>query len=312
MTTAVACALYNGGRYLHSQLESLLRQTRQPEKVVFFDDDSFDDTLVVLREFIDKHSLHENWLIFENEENVGYVQNFYRAIAHCDADLVFLCDQDDVWADDKIEKMAEVMEKRGEVLLLSCGYGMIDADDREIRSGISSKRSDSFAVTPVTVTDIARASRWPGMTMCLRKTFFDEIRERIADSRAIHDQALGLLAADQNGFFAFDYTGAFHRRHANNAAREEHRLFKQFSSKKKLRDLNDAIFYWTAFSSPDFGLGEKSLAIAKKRLGLMLDRREALEERSLSKIFSLYFKKGKGLLRLPSFLCDVVIVLFHT
>ncbi|QJW84093.1 glycosyltransferase [Ramlibacter terrae] len=41
-----------------------------------------------------------------NDRNLGCGQNFSKALSMCTGDLVFLSDQDDVWFDDKIEKMA--------------------------------------------------------------------------------------------------------------------------------------------------------------------------------------------------------------
>ena len=104
MTTAVAVALYNGARFLETQLDSLRLQSRTPDRVVLCDDGSTDGTADLVESYIAKYDLGETWKLCRNPENLGYIRNFYHAISLCDADLVFLSDQDDVWKLDKIAK----------------------------------------------------------------------------------------------------------------------------------------------------------------------------------------------------------------
>ena len=76
MTTSIAVALYNGARFIEQQLDSFRSQTKQPEKVIFCDDGSKDNTVEIVREYIKKHSLEESWFLYENEVNLGYIKNF--------------------------------------------------------------------------------------------------------------------------------------------------------------------------------------------------------------------------------------------
>ncbi len=39
---------------------------------------------------------------FYNQENLGYMKNFQRAISYCSGDYLVFCDQDDIWLPDKI------------------------------------------------------------------------------------------------------------------------------------------------------------------------------------------------------------------
>ncbi len=52
MNISIALATYNGERWLREQLDSLARQTLLPCELVISDDQSSDDTLVVIREFV--------------------------------------------------------------------------------------------------------------------------------------------------------------------------------------------------------------------------------------------------------------------
>ncbi len=41
------------------------------------------------------------------------VKNFENAIAHCDGDIIFLSDQDDIWKEGKVEKVIKAFRRSG-------------------------------------------------------------------------------------------------------------------------------------------------------------------------------------------------------
>ena len=102
---SVALATYNGERYLGEQLESILRQTRLPDELVIFDDASTDSTPAIVQEFAKAAPFPVRFQI--NAERLGSTRNFEAAIRACSGDIIFLCDQDDVWYPDKIARMEE-------------------------------------------------------------------------------------------------------------------------------------------------------------------------------------------------------------
>jgi glycosyltransferase involved in cell wall biosynthesis len=66
--------------------------------------------------------------IFRNDINLGYAQNFGRALERCAGDLVFLSDQDDVWFENKIAIMESYALKNPDVLLIMCDALLTDAE----------------------------------------------------------------------------------------------------------------------------------------------------------------------------------------
>src|SRR5690606_41217773 len=63
-----------------------------------------------------------------NPANLGYVRNFERALQRARGDLVFLCDQDDVWHPEKIARMAARFLAEPELGLLHTDARLVDAD----------------------------------------------------------------------------------------------------------------------------------------------------------------------------------------
>ena len=105
---SVALATYNGGRFLHEQLQSLSQQSLSPHELVVSDDKSDDDTLSIVRSFAEKAPFPV--VVIEGEGRLGYRLNFRRAANRCSGELIAFCDQDDIWKDNKLRIMARCFD----------------------------------------------------------------------------------------------------------------------------------------------------------------------------------------------------------
>lgn len=103
MKISIAMATYNGAKYIREQLDSFESQTRQPDELVVCDDGSTDSTVSVIEAFAKIASF--NVRLYQNTKNLGYTQNFGKAMELCTGDLIFLSDQDDVWFEQKIQRV---------------------------------------------------------------------------------------------------------------------------------------------------------------------------------------------------------------
>lgn len=101
MRISIALATYNGERFLAEQLDSFRQQTIQPDELVVCDDCSTDGTIRIIEEF--SRTAGFDVRVFRNETNLGHVRNFERALSLCGGDSIFLSDQDDTWAANKVE-----------------------------------------------------------------------------------------------------------------------------------------------------------------------------------------------------------------
>lgn len=311
MTTAVAITLFNGEKFLYKQLESIRLQTTPPDQVVLCDDGSIDDTITIVNEYIEQHKLQEKWTLVENDGNLGYARNFYKAMSLCNADLIFLADQDDIWKDDKIEKMCCVMVEHPEVALLSCKFEIMDVNDKIMHGLLAPPHKETFALSRITTTDLLRGFYWPGMLMCIRSSFFEQLLPHIGDLPIAHDRVLSHCAADKGLFYEYDYIGAYHRRHDNNTAEEEHRVSKLLNLQRKLHDVVVAEKMYQDMLNAGLPLGRESIELIKLRLCLLQKREEALKEKSIAKILKLYCKDDSGkMLRKVSLICDIWLICF--
>tara|TARA_B110000503_G_scaffold38603_1_gene63397 strand:- start:3472 stop:4443 length:972 start_codon:yes stop_codon:yes gene_type:complete len=124
LRVSIALATYNGAAYLSAQLQSFVEQERMPDELVVSDDCSTDDTVDLLREFSKSAPFEVKILL--NNNRLGYVGNFNRALGSTSGDMVFLSDQDDVWLSQKIHKVIEFSRDKKEVLLFMNDAEIVD------------------------------------------------------------------------------------------------------------------------------------------------------------------------------------------
>jgi len=106
---SVAMATYNGEKFLKDQMDSLLAQTYRHFEVVISDDGSTDRT----QEIIKGYQTRDARVRFSvNLKPEGYIRNFERALSLCRGEIIFLCDQDDVWHTDKIKRHMQVYQEQ--------------------------------------------------------------------------------------------------------------------------------------------------------------------------------------------------------
>lgn len=127
---SVAMCTYNGERFLTEQLTSILEQTIPPDEIVICDDGSVDHTVDRARALL----AHWNgsWRLIENKDNLGFLKNFEKAICLCRGDIIFLSDQDDVWAPKKIEKMMALFQNQPGTALAFHDAELVDSQLRTL------------------------------------------------------------------------------------------------------------------------------------------------------------------------------------
>ena len=226
MTISVVLTTYNGEQYILEQLNSLLHQTRQPDEVLIRDDGSTDNTVRICQKFIDQNSLGTTWSVSVNERNLGWAENFLNGFDLAKGELIFPCDQDDIWLDDKISLMADVMEKDDGIGLLTCGY------IRQIEDENSCKRENktfSKTITKLPFDSKMLFVDYPGCVYCFTKWFYEQIKEYRFEGYP-HDALLFRMGRLTEKAYYYDFPGIVWRRHLHNATGKPVRENKKMQS----------------------------------------------------------------------------------
>ncbi len=104
----IVLATYNGAKFIEEQLNSILNNSYKEFTIEVCDDGSTDETLELVSKYVKKY---ENITLHRNEKNLGYVMNFMEGIRRSKSPYIMLCDQDDIWHADKIQKTYERMKQ---------------------------------------------------------------------------------------------------------------------------------------------------------------------------------------------------------
>ena len=171
---AVLMATYNGGQYIRQQLDSLFSQTRQNFRLVIHDDGSTDDTIQVLNEYKGKYP--DRVEILPGQPTGGAKTNFIYLLKEVEADYYLLCDQDDVWLQDKIEKSMDALLEMEQANNQKSDTPTIVFTDMYVVSHDLTKIDDSFIgyigrdINNVCYTQILIDNPAAGTTMCFNRT----------------------------------------------------------------------------------------------------------------------------------------------
>jgi glycosyltransferase involved in cell wall biosynthesis len=98
-TVSICMATFNGAKFIRKLLESVIIQLNEGDEIVISDDGSNDETLAIISSFMDTRIK-----VYRNDLKSGPVNNFENAIRKATGDIIFLCDQDDVWNSEKVQK----------------------------------------------------------------------------------------------------------------------------------------------------------------------------------------------------------------
>lgn len=89
------------------------------DEVLIWDDCSTDSTVKIIEKFISENKLGETWHLKINKENLGWRKNFFNLLNAATKEIVFTCDQDDIWDVSKIEVMCNAFVNTDVKVLVS-------------------------------------------------------------------------------------------------------------------------------------------------------------------------------------------------
>lgn len=129
----ILLATYNGAKYLPEQLASLEAQTHADWRLIVRDDGSGDGSLGLVRDWAAETG-RDLIVLEDSDTRLGPAQSFGRLLARSDAPYFAFCDQDDVWRENKIERLLEEIRSMeadfgaNAPLLVHCDLAIVDAN----------------------------------------------------------------------------------------------------------------------------------------------------------------------------------------
>lgn len=212
---SVCMATYNGEKFIRKQVDSILKQLSVDDELIISDDGSSDGTIKILESYHDdriKIVHHEkkdksDCKILNNFHKTA--QNFENALKAASGDYIFLSDQDDIWAEDKVTKFVDLLKKN---IFVISNFSVIDSHGNIIKKV-------EYEIPPVTDLFISNFIHQRFMNCCsaFRKEllpFILPFPKRIKCS----DSYIGLIASLRGKISYIHEPLIFYRRHGSNVS----------------------------------------------------------------------------------------------
>lgn len=203
---SVALAAYKGEKYIMEQVSSILKQLDENDELIISDDCPYTETYGVLSDLIQK----DKRIVYAEGPKKGVIKNFEHAIALAKGDYIFLADQDDVWCDNKVERVMKAFDSGADIVLHNAAI----TDGRLCPNGTYAFQTNHTATG--TVKNIIKNS-YQGCCMA----FNARLREHILpfpEKLPMHDQWIGLVGEKFGRVELIEEPLILYRRHGENVS----------------------------------------------------------------------------------------------
>jgi glycosyltransferase involved in cell wall biosynthesis len=203
---SVCMTTYNGAKYIHDQVSSILKQIREGDELIVCDDRSSDATVDILSSFKD-----DRIKIIVNNENLGFSRNFSKCISLAQGDIIFLSDHDDIWLPDKVEKYLKIFEEKIDVVSIMSNMEIIDENGLITNSRFLNLKSGYSNRVWRVIKNFVKSTYY-GCSLAFRK----ELVSRILPLPFHFDTWTGLISDIYGKCYHMDEITMQYRRHSNN------------------------------------------------------------------------------------------------
>jgi len=233
LTCGIAMCTCNGMPYLPQQLDSLLQQDRLPDQIAIHDDASDDGSWEYLQQWAARQSIDVK--LVRNEPRLGVVRNFEAAVQSLQTDLIFLCDQDDVWLPFKISLLSQQFEQDPALTLLHSDARLVDAQGVDMQASLFqslglSEEERGWVAQGRALDVLCRRNIVTGAAAVFRRDLLSLALPFSPDW--VHDEWLAILAAAKGKMRSEPSSTVQYREHGRNAIGMEApglaRLVKRF------------------------------------------------------------------------------------
>jgi glycosyltransferase involved in cell wall biosynthesis len=213
---SIAMSTYNGEKYIHEQLDSLVNQSYSNIEIVIVDDHSTDQTVPIIKSYQNKYPFIK---LFCKECNSGVNKTFEQAIAECKGEFIAPCDQDDIWFPEKITVLMNEISDEDAVYSNSF---LIDENGESLQKDFNSiiKLRSYYTGAPFLNSNCV-----PGHTLLIKATFAKKTLP--FPEHVIFDWWLSFCAASNNGIKYVDKCLVKYRQHDSNTVGLGKRLKKK-------------------------------------------------------------------------------------
>ncbi len=193
----ILLATYNGERFLHGQLDSIVNQEYKFWELLIHDDGSTDDTIKILKDY-EKNYPKKIRLLIDQKIFSSASKNFFHLIEQRskEANLYCLCDQDDIWHKTKLRIIIERYNSQNDKkpILIHSDLSLIDSKGKLLEK--SHNKLIKYKKNIITRETCLYYNPVPGCAMCINSALADRIT--YCKHMVMHDWWILLYAVHKN------------------------------------------------------------------------------------------------------------------
>jgi glycosyltransferase involved in cell wall biosynthesis len=164
-------------------------------------------------------------VLIAHEENRGVVRTFEETLRAATGDVLFLADDDDRWAPDKVDRVMRAFAADPDLQVVSTGLELIDAESRPLPASEMMRHRRFSARFLANIMH----NQFQGSTMALRSSALQHVLPFPKDKLFLHDAWIGLQTIMHGGkILHLETPLLLYRRHGSNVSR-------RFSVAKQIR-----------------------------------------------------------------------------
>jgi hypothetical protein len=183
LPVSVVMTVYNGGPFLRQQISSVAAQLRPEDELIVVDDASTDESVEIVAQFA-----APNVRLVCSSSNMGLRKTLQRGLMLARHEIIFLCDQDDVWLPGKRDACVAAFSHDPRILVVLTDAEVIDRHGKVISRSFIADRGGFDGTAVGTLW----RNRYLGCAMAIRATLL-KLALPIPARAPMHDMWLGVM-----------------------------------------------------------------------------------------------------------------------
>ncbi len=167
---SVIVPLYNKAPYVRKALESIVSQTYKDWECIVINDGSFDNSLEVVKNFVDEFKMYDLRFKIVDQKNAGVAAARNRGVAESHGEYVCFLDADDWWEPEFLEEMDKLVKEYPDAGLYATNYIYYKPGKTHVALNLPR----GYMNYPEAYCEGSAMPVWTGAT-CMPRKVFDEM-----------------------------------------------------------------------------------------------------------------------------------------
>ena len=231
MKASIVIANYNNSNFIEECINSLNSQTFKNIEIIFFDDNSNDNSINIIKKFPNVKTIQNK--IQTKYGSINQMNAFKKSVELSSGDIVFFLDSDDYFKKDKVEKIINFFLENKEKKIVF-DFPIILKESKKFNVTMNKKKINTY---------------WgyihPTSCISIRREFINEVFDSIINDKFIDiwlDLRVLLFSKFLDNYNTINENLTFYRQFEGNISSK----FKKFKKSwwKRRNDAHDYFFYF--------------------------------------------------------------------